>query len=598
MKIQNKSFNKFKLKTYNLVGNNFFSLKNCTSILGNSVIDLTKSTNSNKIFYKQVVKKTLQNTKLIKSYNIKINNILSKTFNYYPNNTNSVSTNKVHNSSVNLLPVYVNRTDLNDPLNLFNNKLPLKSTVYPLYNQSFSKKPKKHLTPFRSINFLNYQKLQKTNTTNYQLSILPKFAQVKDVLITKPLNIKTNPYLSQHNQNKHYKQVSKLYINYSHLTVKTNPLLSNVTNMPLIYLLLSKINSTKNIVTDINQYKLPKFTSRTHNKMTLVNLGLFILKNLNLLNSINSTKYKYLYKLKKSLYSFTKPNQVKNTILRRKSSVVFYKLIFLNRGNNYRSKLFTNFKKTNLIKSYFSENFKLNNYLLFKPGHKINTPSSPTREVRLGRVRFKPGYQRLWRDSRTALKDLLNLKFIYQKQLTRYLVRFYKKTNQSTLSPNELQLSKLSIYSRLVPDHNTFTLFYNSNLFFINGLSPTNKDIVCVLNDFIQLVVSKWYYIFYRWLAHWTLVRFRKIKRLVYRKGLSSRYKVMKSRKQKSNTVPDWIFSTKYDFSDVKSFIEVDYFTLSFYVIYEPYFNYYHPPTNILSPKVNIYRLYNWKYIT
>jgi hypothetical protein len=72
----------------------------------------------------------------------------------------------------------------------------------------------------------------------------------------------------------------------------------------------------------------------------------------------------------------------------------------------------------------------------------------------------------------------------------------------------------------------------------------------------------------------------------------------MKSRKQKSNTVPDWIFSTKYDFSDVKSFIEVDYFTLSFYVIYEPYFNYYHPPTNILSPKVNIYRLYNWKYIT
>jgi hypothetical protein len=225
--------------------------------------------------------------------------------------------------------------------------------------------------------------------------------------------------------------------------------------------------------------------------MTLVNLGLFILKNLNLLNSINSIKYKYLYKLKKSLYSFTKPNQVKNTILRRKSSVVFYKLIFLNRGNNYRSKLFTNFKKTNLIKSYFSENFKLNNYLLFKPGHKNNTPSSPTREVRLGRVRFKPGYQRLWRDSRTALKDLLNLKFIYQKQLTRYLVRFYKKTNQSTLSPNELQLSKLSIYSRLVPDHNTFTLFYNSNLFFINGLSPTNKDIVCVLNDFIQLVVSK-----------------------------------------------------------------------------------------------------------
>jgi hypothetical protein len=72
----------------------------------------------------------------------------------------------------------------------------------------------------------------------------------------------------------------------------------------------------------------------------------------------------------------------------------------------------------------------------------------------------------------------------------------------------------------------------------------------------------------------------------------------MKSRKQRSYTVPDWIFSTKYDFSDVKPFIEVDYFTLSFFIIYEPYITYYYTPQTQISPRLNIYRLYNWKYIT
>ena len=32
----------------------------------------------------------------------------------------------------------------------------------------------------------------------------------------------------------------------------------------------------------------------------------------------------------------------------------------------------------------------------------------------------------------------------------------------------------------------------------------------------------------------------------------------MKSRKQKSKSIPDWVFFTKYDFSDIKNFLEVD----------------------------------------
>ena len=39
------------------------------------------------------------------------------------------------------------------------------------------------------------------------------------------------------------------------------------------------------------------------------------------------------------------------------------------------------------------------------------------------RVRFKPGYSRIWRLARTSFKEIYGLKFKYQKPLTRYLGR-------------------------------------------------------------------------------------------------------------------------------------------------------------------------------
>ena len=72
----------------------------------------------------------------------------------------------------------------------------------------------------------------------------------------------------------------------------------------------------------------------------------------------------------------------------------------------------------------------------------------------------------------------------------------------------------------------------------------------------------------------------------------------MKSKKQKSRNIPNWIFKSQDDFSDVKPFLEVDYFSLSLFVVYEPYTLYYYTPNKYIEPSVSLYRLYNWKYIT
>jgi hypothetical protein len=62
--------------------------------------------------------------------------------------------------------------------------------------------------------------------------------------------------------------------------------------------------------------------------------------------------------------------------------------------------------------------------------------------------------------------------------------------------------------------------------------------------------------------------------------------------------LPKWILYSKNIIDDVPSFLEVDYFTLSLLVLYEP-FNWNDVSNyNLLEQKFSIINLYNWKYIT
>ena len=337
----------------------------------------------------------------------------------------------------------------------------------------------------------------------------------------------------------------------------------------------------------------------------------------------NSTKpYTYKFMFKKKLYSFLYPNQVRNALLSRKKKITFYKLV-------YKTKLIArsrpfywprNLKKhfnlnshtqtLNKVDSIFGPtssprkllgNFKNQLHDITNENHfslRGGDNSFKTSEVRIPRIRFKPGYQRLWRQARTALQESLRLRFIYQKKLSRYIVRFFKQTNSYTFSRSEMSLEKTLMYSRLLPDIPTVNVFLQQNLVYLNGLPATNNKASVFQNDLLQLIVSKWYYLAYRWIANWTLKRHKKFKRLVYRKGLAGKHKVMKLRKQKSYYTPHWIYLARYDISDIKPYLEVDYMTLSVCVIYNPYLLYYYSPDDTPDLRSTIYRLYNWKYIT
>jgi hypothetical protein len=270
-----------------------------------------------------------------------------------------------------------------------------------------------------------------------------------------------------------------------------------------------------------------------------------------------------------------------------------------------------NFRKHYLLS--FKNNVSLGNYLdntssfssfkqriVYRDSFKLRglDESFNSGEVFISRIRFKPGYQRIWRLARASLKESLGLKYAYQYRLTRFLTRFSRQTHNYFLNFSEMSIEKTVLYSKLLPNNSVFNTFLVNKLVYLNGNLVTLGSRVVYTNDFIQLVVSKWYYVYYRWLANWTVARVRKFKYLAYRKGLASKYKLMKTRKQRSQYTPNWIFNTRFDLLDVKPYLEVDYFTLSTFVIFEPYLLNSQPINDLPEVRQNIFRLYNWKYIT
>ena len=608
------NFSKLKNQSYPFVSTNLYIIQNCLSFKNTLTTKLsTLQPISTK--YVRYVKKTkiptqqnCKNTKPMKNwtklnylnYNQRLSNLassvdlmLSKSSNIKIPSYLRVGRDRMAGTGDDLFTNVTSKVLLHERLlgKSFSPKTVLTSSAYllhrPQHNKLKTKNKLNPLTPSLKTQYNSKLKVLRVSTFQYKPYLVNNEATGKHKLIT--FTVKESPKYNIFSYSLPGLQKfikPKLGLNLNVLAVATNQ--STQTS--------KKFKTSLRMCTRWGVIR----ARQTHN-LTLGSIGVFIVNNLRTYLNIKGSLYKYLYKNKKSLYTFTKPNQIKNTILRRKSLLIFYKTIFHTRNNlNNRLKLRSVFTKRSV--QLFYENYANQYPTITHTKNILNIPNENSaqnfKEVRLSRVRFKPGYQRMWRDARYALKEVLNLRFIYQKQLTKYIIRFYKKSTNVNFYAEDLTLSKLVIYSRLSPDTSTFNLFFSNKLFFVNGILPSTKNFKCVVNDFIQLVVSKWYYIFFRWIIHWTTIRSNKLRKLIYRKGLSSRYRVMKSRKQKSYTVPDWIFSTKYDFSDVKPFLEVDYFTLSVFIIYEPYTTYYYAPTNLLLPKTQIYRLYNWKYIT
>jgi hypothetical protein len=148
---------------------------------------------------------------------------------------------------------------------------------------------------------------------------------------------------------------------------------------------------------DYNFLKLFDFVNaRNLTKQTgLHYTGIFIIKHNAWYNYVSFKNFKYLYKLKKLNYSFTKPNYVKSIILKRKSSLVLYKLLS---PIHFTNIFFKNcLQKINI--PYWRNLINVFTYKMSVPltEKREFTPTQDQilSEFSIRRVRFRPGYKRL-----------------------------------------------------------------------------------------------------------------------------------------------------------------------------------------------------------
>ena len=211
------------------------------------------------------------------------------------------------------------------------------------------------------------------------------------------------------------------------------------------------------------------------------------------------------------------------------------------------------------------------------------------------RVRFKPGYYRQWRTFRTDLKKFLNIRLPYQKRLTTLVQNLFFYNQKKLEWSTQTRIVPFLAQTSLLPDLWSAQETINSQGVFVNGTLCTNDKLKIFFNDFVQLIINIKYYVVTKWLLNWSLtksIRLTKLNRKLLKKRLSS------SNGNYSRNLPDWLLGLRYSKYDIPRCFEVDYFSLSVFLISNT--NYLECKTSDLNSNTytKIFNLYNWKYIT
>jgi ribosomal protein S4 len=178
--------------------------------------------------------------------------------------------------------------------------------------------------------------------------------------------------------------------------------------------------------------------------------------------------------------------------------------------------------------------------------------------------------------------------------LTRFVNQFKKIIRNDTHLLFETQLQNVLKSSKLVPDVNWSRTFLQNGSIFINGQVVCNPFFQIYKNDFVQLVVTHAYYFFYKWLIVWSTLRKFRFKSKINHK-LSK--KDLPDDKQKSRSTPSWVLRYRCFTEDAAKNLEIDYLTLSFFVLYEFSNLAELDSTFLFQHRFPVINMHNWKYI-
>ena len=225
---------------------------------------------------------------------------------------------------------------------------------------------------------------------------------------------------------------------------------------------------------------------------------------------------------------------------------------------------------------------------------KFRSPITP----RIRRIRFKPGYGRMWRTARISVKDILGIHVRYQYRLTPKLQKLYFKLRSRRSEFLSLTLGYALMLGRFAFDRHTLNELLLSYNVFLNGSSCSNSRTHLFVNDFIQLVVNIRFYLILRVIKASSLARKFKFTRIFYRKTRSIDYKKYYKTPKTSRNLPNYFFDLEYTQGDIPKYFEIDYFSLSLFVVHDQLMFEKWLPTRSFKYNPLTLNMYNWKYIT
>jgi hypothetical protein len=202
--------------------------------------------------------------------------------------------------------------------------------------------------------------------------------------------------------------------------------------------------------------------------------------------------FKSTYTLKLNKYISNLPTKSKALLLKERYS--FFNNVF------YKRDILRKFSKVTIFRLYRRSVSKLSDILQYK-FFQLSTPrvlninpakfiSPPKRDLVIRRVKFKPGYQTLWRNARKNLKELFLVKFSFQKNLTKFLTRFYRMSHSQVHTKSLIILEDVLLASKLLPDPLSVKFFTKKKTVYLNGNVINSTKVATFVGDFIQIALS------------------------------------------------------------------------------------------------------------
>jgi len=337
----------------------------------------------------------------------------------------------------------------------------------------------------------------------------------------------------------------------------------------------------------------PALTASRLNKFTL-SIGGFVLTTPS--KRLNASWRRTRYDTHKKNHSFLDANRYKKDLLRQYLNLNARTLFTEHRRvrNWAPSRLFAK-----VYTSTLSTNPELSP-LSALPWYNLRRAK---RLIRPSRVRLRPGYIRIWKRARHSFRIIARLKYRYEHRLTRYFakrayhVQVAAKRYRSRWALHLPEYAKslfiVLVRCKFVIDFHLSFLLLESKSVYLNANLVDNRYLTLLVGDFLQLIVSTKFYVMFRFQQNRLITRRFRILKFA---RIKFKPKTRRAERDVNYSYPNWVMGYKYNNSDVPTYTEVDFFSLSAYLIPEPLtlasgFEYYHEDTQL-----NPFNMYNWKY--